>query len=192
MTSVYLTFQTIRTLGGTFADRIGEPDECTSALGHVTVGFSWLEQSLERHIADLARVSPVIAPALTAELSYRTKVSVLSSLVRILPPLHAFNAGSENTLEVWADIAKMLFSCEELRNTLLHSHWQPSIGRETLLRTKTTAKASHGVRAISEELTADYLLDAYDYFLNVDWVLNEFFPRQPNQAMQRTAGRSDA
>jgi hypothetical protein len=175
MTSVYFTFQAIRDLRGTFADRIGEPDECTSALGHVTVAFSWLEQSLEHNIAELAQASPLIAPALTAELSYKTKVSVLSSLVRVSPPLRAFNVGSQDALEVWTDITKMLSSCEELRNKLLHSHWQLSIGRETMLRTKTIAKTAHGVRAISEELTSDYLLDVYDYFLNVDWVLNEFF-----------------
>jgi hypothetical protein len=174
MTSVYLTFQTIHSLDQTFADRIGSPDECLSALGLVTVGFSWLEQSLELHIAALAQVSSVVAPALTAELSYKTKVSVLSSLVCAHPPLRAFNVGSENPEDVWTDIVKMLSTCGELRNQLLHSHWHLPSG-DRMRRTKTTAKATRGVRVVTEDLTAGYLLDVYDYILNVDWVLDEFF-----------------
>ena len=41
-------------------------------------------------------------------------------------------------------------------------------------RTKITAKAAHGVRVVSEDLTADYLLDVYDYILNVEYILDEF------------------
>jgi hypothetical protein len=175
MTSVYFTFQTIRSQGQTFADRIGSPDECTSALGHVAVGFSWLEQSLERYIAEMAQVSSVVGPALTAELSYKTKVSVLSSLVRANLPLRAFNVGSENPEDVWTDIVKMLSTCEELRNQLLHSHWQPLPSGGQMRRTKTTAKAARGVHVVTEELTANYLLDVYDYILNVECVLDEFF-----------------
>jgi hypothetical protein len=178
MTSVYFSFQSIHSLGQTFAERVGPADECTSALGFVSVGFSWLEQSLERQIAVLAQVPTAVAPALTAELSYKTKVSVLSSLVRGHPDLRKFNVGSEDALAVWNDIVKMLFTCEELRNQLLHSHWEPSPGSGHMRRTKTTAKAAHGVRVISEELTANYLLDVYDYILAVDWVLDEFFMRE--------------
>lgn len=174
MTSVYLTLQSIRDLSQTFQDRIGSPDECTSALGYLTVGFSWLEQSLERHIATLAQVKPAIAPALTAELSYKTKVSVLSSLVRAQAPLRAFNTGSEDAKDVWNDILKMLFACEDLRNQLLHSHWRRVSGNQ-MRRTKTTSKAKCGIRVMSEDLTSDYLLDVYDYILNVEAALNEFF-----------------
>ena len=103
MTSVYFTFESIHSLRQTFAGRIGPPDECTSALGHVTVGFSWLEQSLGKHIATLAQVPTIIAPALTAELSYKNKVAVLSSLVRADPSRFQFNVGREDPLAVWND-----------------------------------------------------------------------------------------
>jgi hypothetical protein len=175
MSSVYFTFQSIRALGQTYAARIGPPDECTSALGLVAVGFSWLEQSIERNIATLARVASAIAPALTAELSYKMKLAVLSSLVRAQPSFRAFNVGSDDPEEVWSDIVKMLSTCEDFRNQLLHSHWQPLPGGGQIRRTKTTAKAARGVRVVTEDLTADYLLDVYDYILNVEWALNEFF-----------------
>jgi hypothetical protein len=42
-------------------------------------------------------------------------------------------------------------------------------------RTKTTSKAKCGIRVVAEDLTADYLLDVYDYILNVEAVLDEFF-----------------
>src|ERR1039458_5355093 len=119
MTSGYFTFQTIRALCQTYAARIGPPDECTPALGHVAVGFSWLEQSLERHIATLAQAPSAIAPALTAELSYKMKVAVLSSLVRAQPLLRAFNVASENPEEVWNDIVKMLSTCEDRKKNIL-------------------------------------------------------------------------
>jgi hypothetical protein len=174
MSSVYLTFKRINDLNQSFVERIGPPDECTSALGHVTIGFSWLEQSLETNIAKLAKLSPDIAPAFTSELSFKVKVGVLSSLVRVDPPLREFNHGSEDKVEMWDDIVRMLYECEALRNKIVHSHWSPPRG-DKIHRTKTTAKAKKGVSVASEELSSAYLLDVYDYILNVEWVLNEFF-----------------
>lgn len=174
MSSVYLTFKKINDHNQSFLERIGQPDECASALGHVTIGFSLLEQSLEENIAALAKFPPNIAPVFTAELSYKVKVGVLSSLVRIDPPLREFNHGSEDKVEMLNDIVRMLFECEELRNKIIHSHWSlPHDGR--IHRMKTTAKAKKGVCIASEELTSAYLLDVYDYILNVEYVLREFF-----------------
>ena len=174
MTSIYISFEDIQALGQTFVERIGPPDECVAALGHVTVGFSWLEKSLENHIATLAHLPPAMAPALTAEMSFKTKVSVLSSLIRFQPPIRAFNCGIEDPSDVWDDILKMLSACEQHRNRLIHSHWGCKNG-EKIQRTKTTAKAAHGIRVSSEVLTSYYLLDVYDYILNVDCILNDFF-----------------
>jgi len=174
MSSVYFTLESVSAGAHTFSERIGSPDEGTSALGYVIVGFSWLEESLESHIGSLAGVAAQIAPALTAELSFKTKVNVLSSLVRAQDDKRQFNFGSEDPVDVWNDILKMLYKSEELRNRLLHSHWL-TIGGKTMHRRKTTAKAAHGVRVSSEHLSSDYLLDVYDYILNVDWALNEFF-----------------
>ena len=68
----------------------------------------------------------------------------------------------------------MLHTCEEMRNQLLHSHWEP-LSTTNIRRTKTTAKAAHGVRVVSQDLDASYLLDVYDYILAVDFKLDEFF-----------------
>lgn len=174
MSSVYITFKAIIDGNLSFADRIGPPDECTSALGHVTIGFSWLEQSLEDRIASLAKLSPELAPALTSELSFKVKVGVLSSLVRVEPPLRDFNHGFEDKFEVWNDIVRMLFECEAVRNKIVHSHWSLPTGNR-IRRRKTTAKPKKGISISSEELSSKYLLDVYDYILNVEIALNEFF-----------------
>jgi hypothetical protein len=175
MTSIYISFDDVHKLGQSFRERIGAPAESIAALGHIVVGFSWLEESVEKHIATLAKLPPSIAPAVTAEMSFKTKVAVLSSLVRMQPPILAFDCGPEDPMNVWNDMLKMLSTCEELRNKILHSRWSLSTGRE-IHRTKTTAKAAHGIRVSSEYLTSHYLLDVYDYILNVQVVLNEFFP----------------
>ncbi len=174
MTQFYISFQSVHSLDRGFVERVGPPDECTSALGHVFVGFSWLEQSLDRHIAELGQLSPAIAPAFTAELSFKTKVSILSSLVKAEPPLRQFNVGADDPSEVWKDFVRMLFECEDLRNKLSHSHWSLSAGT-MIQRTKTTAKAARGIHVSCEDLSSKYLLDVYDYILNVQYVLDELF-----------------
>lgn len=174
MSSVYHTFKQYNDFNQSFAERIGEPDECSSALGHVIIGFSWLEKTLEENIVALAKLSPKLAPAIISELSFKVKVSVLSSLVQVNPPLRTFNCGSEDKDEVWNDILRMLFECEALRNKIVHSHWSAQRGNK-IRRTKVSAKASKGVSVASEELTADYLLDVYDYILNVECDLADYF-----------------
>ncbi|OHE82825.1 MAG: hypothetical protein A2107_00675 [Verrucomicrobia bacterium GWF2_62_7] len=174
MSSVYFPFAAIRSLDQGYVERLGPPDECTSALGYVTIGFNWLEESLERQIARLAGLSARIAPAMTSELSFKTKVAVLSSLVRMKPPLREFNVGKESPEDVWNDIVRMLFECEQLRNKVAHSRWSLPSGAR-IQRTKTTAKPARGVAVASEEFTSGHLLDIYDYVLNVQWMLDEFF-----------------
>jgi hypothetical protein len=174
MSSFFIPFQSIRSIAHTFAERVGHPDEVTSALGHVFIGFSWLEQSLERHVAELAKLGPSVAPALSTEMSFESKVAVLSNLVRLQLPLRKFNTGTEDSNEVWGDFLRMLSECEKLREKFLHDCLSPCEGEPSCL-TRTTVSASRGVIVMSEDLTADHLLDAYDYILNVDWGLNEFF-----------------
>jgi hypothetical protein len=174
MGSHYISFQDQRSVTSSFASRVGDPDECSSALGFITIGFSWLEDSLSENIGLLADLTEKTAPAITSELSFRVKVGVLSSLVRAQGDDKAWKVGSNDPHEVWNDIVRMLFECEGLRNRIVHSSWSLP-GRTRITRTKTTAKPARGVQVASERLTSDYLLDVYDYILNVQWVLDEFF-----------------
>jgi hypothetical protein len=174
MTSIFVRFEDIRKLGQGYEERIGAPEACASGLGHLVVGFSWLEKSLADHIGELAQLAAHVTPALTAEMSFKQRVAALSSLVRLSPPLRVYNTGHECAEEVWSDITSMLFKAEELRNTLLHSEWSLPNG-ELMRRTKTTAKAAKGIRTVLEEYDAGHILDVYDYVLNVMCILDEFF-----------------
>lgn len=80
------------------------------------MGFGWLEDSLTKHIRELAKLSPDDGAILTAEMSFRTRVHALSSLVRNLAPTRRFNVGKEDTLESWENLTRVLFECEDLRN----------------------------------------------------------------------------
>jgi hypothetical protein len=174
ITSIYSSFEDLHAHRQTYVDRIGPPDECSSAIGHIFIGFSWLEESLERHIHALGNIHPSVAPILTAELSFKGKVAVLSGLVLLKPALRQFNVGSESTDEVWRDFTRMLCQCEELRNRVAHSHWSLP-RREAILRTKRTSKPTRGLHVASEAMDSGHLLDIYDYILHVDIILDEFF-----------------
>lgn len=175
MTSIFFRFEDIRKLKQGYEERVGAPDACAAALGHLVVGFSWLERSLADHIGELAQLSPHVAPALTAEMSFKQRVAALSSLVRLSPHLETYNTKNESTEAVWHDITAMLFKAEELRNALVHSEWSLP-ARDLMRRAKTTAKAAKGVRTVLEEYDAGHVLDVCDYVLNVLAVLDDFFP----------------
>ena len=174
MTSIFFRLEDIRKLGQGYEERIGPPDACASALGRLVVGFSWLEKSLANHIGELAQLAAPVAPALTAEMSFKQRVSALSSLVRLRPPLREFNTGHESPEAVRGDILSMLFEAEALRNNLVHSEWSLPNGN-SMRRTKTTAKAAKGIRTVLAEYDAGHILDVYDYVLNVLCILDEFF-----------------
>jgi hypothetical protein len=173
MSRLFFNFEDIRKLNQGYEERVGEPDAAASALGHVVVGFSWLEDSLAGHISTLSGLRTDLAPALTAEMSFKNKVAALSSLVKLRCMSQNPDEDLETNNDMWKDIVGMVFTAEAMRNTLLHSHWTLP-GQKSLKRTKITAKASQGIRIKSEDHDAGYILDVYDYILNVMMILDEF------------------
>jgi hypothetical protein len=171
MSSFYVPLESIKSLSQTFAERIGPPDEASSALGHVFVGFSWLERSLEKHIRGLAILSPSFAFPPMAELSFNRKVAVLTDLVRLQPAVRKFNTGDEDLNEVWNDFVQMLLMCENLFSDLVRSYLLPSLDGSALY-----AVTSGRVAGLwSHDLAAHELIDIYDYMLHVGALLDEFF-----------------
>ena len=76
-----------------FQDRVGDPDNFSSALGRIAFNFSQLEDQVSASITELIGVAPAIGNILTAELSFKNKVNVLASLVHQFLPTTAFNTG---------------------------------------------------------------------------------------------------
>jgi hypothetical protein len=155
----------------------------SSGVGHVALGFSSLEDSLDAAVAALLKTDSRSASVVTAEISFKAKVHILSSLVRERAGSRKFNCGTDDPVEVFQELVSLLFRAEELRNQVMHSSWVPlpnvdaipSRGRRTIERRKITAKAHRGLSLHAEALNGDDLLDIYDFIINVEYVLDEFF-----------------
>jgi hypothetical protein len=155
----------------------------SSGIGHVALGFSHLEDSLNAAVAALLKTDSRAASIVAAEISFKAKVHILSSLVRERAGSREFNCGTDDPIEVFQELVSLLFRAEELRNQVMHSSWVhlPNVnsilseGRRTIGRRKITAKASRGLSVRAETLSGDDLLDIYDFILNVEYVFDEFF-----------------
>ena len=171
---MYDSFDSIREDRQTFEDRIGGPDECTSALGHIIIGFSWLEASVAQHLRALAGLTPTVDGIITAGTPFTTRVKALSGLVMSDPPLRTYNLGYETLGQAWDDMNRMLNECGELRDAVLNTHW--GLPRDGGLGPAVGAAGSgDGVRVFDEVLDSGYILDIYDFFLGTEYALNEFF-----------------
>ena len=171
---MYDSFDSIREDRQTFEDRIGRPDECTSALGHIIIGFSWLSASMAKHLRALAGLTPTVGGIVTAGMPFTAQVKALSDLVRCEPPLRAYNVGHETLEQAWGDMHRMLEECGELRDAVLNTHWGLPRGGG-LGPTAQAVEAPDGVRVIDEVLDPGHILDIYDFFLHTECALNEFF-----------------
>lgn len=191
MTSAYITANDISKLKRSMEERVGLPKATYAALGHVVVGFSWLERTAKKMINIVLFNNVGDAKIITSEMSYKNTIACLSSLVKQrIKDGYCFNCGNENQEEMWSDIVKMLYTCEELRNKLMHSEWM-TYKAERLIARKVSGKAKTGLRESANEYSASGLFDIYDYFLCVGCELEQFFfeitQSQPGDLAQPTS-----
>lgn len=142
----------------TFAERVGEPEECDAALGKIASHFSALENMIRSVIQVLLGVESDVALIVTAESSFRQLVDVFGSLWRHFIAKHPTDAEASERLD------ELLYVCRkagELRNTYIHSsYWG-------VTRKKVTAKGSHGLKIKSEQFDSALLLDVADFIIEV-------------------------
>lgn len=167
--------------GQTFQERVGPPDEFDAAMGKIALGFSFLEDTARNMITMLAGADFTVGCIMTAELSFRQKLNVLSSLIKQqLPTLVA--ADDRAAIEEQCDeVLTLCWRSEELRNTYLHS----SYARQE--RAKMTAKAKHGLRIHVEAVDSGLLLDVADFIVDSGMEL-ESLPMLLGMADQSTGG----
>jgi len=124
-------------------------------LGEIVVVFGNLEFALEVAIWQLlgsrGRIDhPLMAQAITAEMSFRQKVDALISMLRqegIVPP---------DVLPELDALRKELFFVEQERNQLLHSAWNYSDALDgSFSRMKASAKAKGGLRRTLHQMPAE-------------------------------------
>ena len=164
------------TTGETFEDRTGDPDEFSAGIGRIVLNFSHLETLISDGIIKCLELDDTRGKNVTSELSFKSMLHILSSLVRHLHPKWKFNVGEDDPLESWKKIEKQCFKAEEKRNQIMHSEWSGPYLRDLKAdRIKYTSKASKGLIKKVEPIDSGGLLDIADYIITVAVFVEEFF-----------------
>lgn len=153
--------------GEAFEERIGAPEQFDASLGNIVEGFSFLERTLSNVIILLLGVTNEIGDIITAELSYRNKLNLLSSLFQ-----HKLTEYKKVHSDVETQFKELLSLCnkaEGLRNQIIHSNYVAN-----QFRIKITAKAKKGLVKNIEKITPDRLLDIADFIVYVGMNVEEF------------------
>jgi hypothetical protein len=135
------------------------PAQHLQAIGLITVNFAKLENAVEWFIWSLMGQNENIGLIITAELSFRNLVALLSSLSK----------AKINDTEVLIELDKALkkaLEAEQKRNTILHSLWGQGQTRDTVTRIKKTAKISKGLQHQVEEMTAEDITSIANFIDN--------------------------
>ncbi len=162
--------------GKTFEARAGAPTEIPAALGLVVLSFASLERSLSRAIAHELRAGEVAGESVAAELPFKQKLHLLTSLLR-MPAEERIAPRSVRTADAtWAGIVAKCFQAEELRNRLLHSNWEPDDVRpDAALRFKRSAKMKRGLYTDAEILDSASILDVAEFIDRVTVEVDHYF-----------------
>lgn len=153
--------------GQTFEERIGDPDKFDASLGSIVEGFSFLERTLSNVIILLLDVTNEVGNIITAELSYKNKINLFSSLFK--NNIDIFKKVQSDIETQFKELLSLCNKAEEIRNQIIHSSYVAN-----RYRVKVTAKAKKGLNKHVEEVNPDYLLDIYDFIVNVGISVEEF------------------
>jgi len=142
-------------------------NEILAEIGKIVITHNLIETSLSNMIGAIIsiRTHDQIGQIVTAELSFRQKISLLRSLlVLCLTDQH----GAIKELD---GIKGKLHEADAQRNIVVHSNWfksEDNEEEEVVVRSKTTAKEKHGLKFEWVELNlkeiekiTDQVADAY-------------------------------
>lgn len=133
---------------------INVSDDILCELGKIVVFQNCLEWQISSNIISLLEVDNEKGNIITAELSFRQLIGVLSSL--LLSKL-----GKDSSLySEFEEIKKELYTFENFRNTIAHSVWA-STGSENskAQRMKITAKEKQGLKYSNDEVTLNSIIE---------------------------------
>jgi len=174
-------YDDFRPTGQSFAERVGPPDEQAAAMGRIALGFSFLEDTARNIIVLLASLAPEVGSILTAGMSFRQKMDVLSSLT-----LYRFANEPSADADLEEQVKEIFVFCakaEDLRNAYLHSSYAGAA------RARITARRKQGLKLTVEPVDSGLLLDAADFIVCAAMEL-ECLPMLLGIADQ-SSGRSD-
>lgn len=153
--------------GQTFEERIGDPDKFDASLGRIVEGFSFLERTLSNVIILILDVTNEIGNIITAELSYKNKINLFSSLFK--NNIDIFKKVHSDIETQFTELLSLCNKAEEIRNQIIHSSYVSD-----RYRVKVTAKAKKGLNKNVEEVNPDHLLNIADFIVYVGMSVEAF------------------
>jgi hypothetical protein len=158
-----------------YVERIGPPEELPAVIGLIAMAFSNLEATLSDTIIEMLQIDKKRGLIVTAELSFKAKLNLFSSLYHELKSDYFFNTYPGFEEEYFKELLKALNRCEENRNQTLHSAFiQNYQTQKAIIRKKITAKQKQGLTITAEKTSIVALFNIYDSILCVDEELKTF------------------
>src|SRR5262245_52387236 len=131
-------------------------DEFLRALGRVTANFATLESYMDFAIGGLVGPEQAIGQAVAAELSFRNKCGMLSSLFQLRVKAAARPDADSCLAKMKAFLGKAN-QLEARRNQITHSAWLTGENDppNQATRLKITAKQDKGLKHQTKDITVD-------------------------------------
>jgi len=131
------------------------PPEFLERIGRITANFAVLESVLQTFIGRLISSDHTLGQIISAELSFRGLVALLSSLYK-------YRVSDSARVAELDSVFKRVNAAEEKRNIVVHSLWMVSNTDDSPPKTivfkgKMTAKISKGLRYRQEQVTIEEL-----------------------------------
>lgn len=142
--------------------------EHLQAIGSITVNFQMLESWLGMITWKLISDDQLLGQTITAGLSFRKLVDLLSSL--------SLYRAIEQTEDL-DTLLKRALHVEDRRNTTMHSRWGSGDSPQTVTRSKTTARRPKGLQHHSELKSVADLNEFAEEIWNLISDLRAFFQR---------------
>lgn len=118
-------------------------------IGRITANFAILEHELKILIQKLLKKNDNISRAVTSELSFRSILSLASTLVT--------ETMGKTKKDTFLALIPLITNAESKRNQIIHSLWG-SYSKKVAIRTKYTAKIKSGLKFQRQEITVDDLI----------------------------------
>ena len=125
----------------------GQKDTAIALLGHICIGWGWIEHCVDELIAELAGLEPDLARSLTNNIEIRSKIKTLKALAHIKKPSAEWYDFISDTLDYIDNILR------PYRNNFVHAGWFRPEGVSVLRIRKTRIKKPQSFR--KAELTTE-------------------------------------
>jgi hypothetical protein len=159
-----------------YKERVGEPDELSSVIGLISVGFQRLEDVLSAFIIELLEIEIPKGKIIVAELSFTNKVNMFSSLFHLLKNKRNLNHGEFDKDEYFKELRKSILRCQDFRNQVIHSSFIQNFKTDFKInKHKMSAKSKKGLTEINSEIDIPFLFDIYDYMISISMEIEQFF-----------------